>query len=153
MCCVCVCVCVCVFWGLHPWHMKVPRLGIELELQQLPAYTTVTATRDLGCVCNLHHAGSLTHGVGPGIKPASSWLLVGFVTTEPWWKLLYTSQSVNISFYLLGKHLGWELQSQFVNLCLTSKETANLFSKVVIAWYIFLISFLLLKQSWFTMSC
>ena len=30
---------------LHLWHMEVPRLGIELELQ-LPAYTTATATPD-----------------------------------------------------------------------------------------------------------
>ena len=27
-----------LFLGLHPWHMGVPRLGSELELQ-LPAYT------------------------------------------------------------------------------------------------------------------
>ena len=32
------------FWlsGPHLWHMEVPRLGAELELQ-LPAYTTATA--------------------------------------------------------------------------------------------------------------
>ena len=34
-------------------------------------------------------AGSLTHGARPGIKPASSWLLVGFVTTEPQCELLH----------------------------------------------------------------
>ena len=33
------------FLGLHPWHMEVPRLGIELELQ-LPAYTTAIAMQD-----------------------------------------------------------------------------------------------------------
>ena len=27
-------------------------------------------------------AGSLTHGAGPGIEPASSWILLGFVTSE-----------------------------------------------------------------------
>uniref|UniRef100_A0A8D1RDC6 phenylalanine--tRNA ligase n=1 Tax=Sus scrofa TaxID=9823 RepID=A0A8D1RDC6_PIG len=31
------------------------RLGVELELP-LPAYTTVTATQDLSCVCDLHHS-------------------------------------------------------------------------------------------------
>ena len=35
--------------------MEVPRLGVELELQ-LPAYTTATATRDLSCICDLHHS-------------------------------------------------------------------------------------------------
>ena len=40
------------FLGLQVWHMEVPRLGVELELQ-LPAYTTATATQDLSCICNL----------------------------------------------------------------------------------------------------
>ena len=29
------------------------------------------------------NAGSLTHWVRPGIKPLSSWILVGFITAEP----------------------------------------------------------------------
>ena len=33
--------------------MEVPRLGVELELQQL-AYAIATATQDLCYVCNLH---------------------------------------------------------------------------------------------------
>ena len=36
---------------------------------------------------SLHHshssAGSLTYQVGPGIKPASSWILVRFISPEP----------------------------------------------------------------------
>ena len=28
-----------LFLGPHPWHLEVPKLGVELELQ-LPAYTT-----------------------------------------------------------------------------------------------------------------
>ena len=35
-----------LFLGPHPWHMEVPRLGVELELQLL-AYNTATATPDL----------------------------------------------------------------------------------------------------------
>ena len=45
-------VCFC-FLGPHLWHMEVPRLGAESELQML-AY--ITATRDLSHVCNLHHS-------------------------------------------------------------------------------------------------
>ena len=30
---------------------------------------------------------SLTHWARPGLKPASSWILVTFVTAEPWWEL------------------------------------------------------------------
>ena len=44
-----------VFLGLHLWHMEVPRLGIESELQ-LPAYAAAMAMRDLSCVCDLHHS-------------------------------------------------------------------------------------------------
>ena len=33
-----------IFLGPQPWHMEVPRLGVELELQLL-AYTTATATK------------------------------------------------------------------------------------------------------------
>ena len=40
------------FLGPHPWHMEVPRLEVELELQ-LPAYTTATAKP--------HNTGSEPH--------------------------------------------------------------------------------------------
>ena len=42
-----------VFLGLHPWHMEVPWLGVESELQ-LPAHATATATPVLSHVCDLH---------------------------------------------------------------------------------------------------
>ena len=35
----------CFFLGLNLWHMEVPRLVVELELQ-LPVYTTATAVWD-----------------------------------------------------------------------------------------------------------
>ena len=40
----------------HLQHIKVPRPGVELELQ-LPAYTTAMATLDLSSICDLQ--GSL----------------------------------------------------------------------------------------------
>ena len=40
-------------------------------------------------LCLRHsNAGSLTHWVRPGFKPASSWILVRFVSAEPWRELL-----------------------------------------------------------------
>ena len=60
----------------HLWHMEVPGLGIESELQLL-AYATATATQDLSHVYTVSkpqlagNAGSLTHGMRPGIEPAS----------------------------------------------------------------------------------
>ena len=44
-----------VFLGLHPRHMEMSRLGVELELQ-LPAYTIATAIADASPVCDLHHS-------------------------------------------------------------------------------------------------
>ena len=49
------------FLGLNPWHMEVPRLGAELELQ-LSAYTTATATREPRHIFDLHH-GSWQHWI------------------------------------------------------------------------------------------
>ena len=43
------------FLGLHLWHMELPRLGVQLELQ-LPVYTTATATQHPSCLCKLHHS-------------------------------------------------------------------------------------------------
>ena len=40
------------FLGLYPWHIEVPKLGVELELQLL-AYATVTAMPDPSRVCDL----------------------------------------------------------------------------------------------------
>ena len=65
--------------------MEFPELGVELELQQ-PAYATATATatqiQSMSATHTTAHnnAGSLTHQKGPGIKPASSWILVRFLT-------------------------------------------------------------------------
>ena len=69
------------FLGLHLWHMKVPRLGVESELQLL-AYTAAMATQDPSCIFNLHHSLQQRwipdQRVRPGIEPAFSWILVRF---------------------------------------------------------------------------
>ena len=58
-------VCFCfVFLGLHTWHLEVPRLGVESELQ-LPAYTTATASRDLSLICSLHHSSQQCRILNP----------------------------------------------------------------------------------------
>ena len=43
------------FLGSYAWHMEVPRLGVELELQ-LPAYATATAMQDPSCILHLYHS-------------------------------------------------------------------------------------------------
>ena len=78
-----------VFLWPHPWHVEVPSLEDELELQLL-AYTT--ATPDLSHLCKLHYSSwqhwILTHWARPRIEPVSSWIPVRFVLAEPWWELL-----------------------------------------------------------------
>ena len=76
--------------GLHPWHMEVPMLWVKSELQLL-ACTTATATwiQATSTTYPRAHgnAGSLIHEARPGIEPASSWILVGFVSAAPQWEL------------------------------------------------------------------
>ena len=42
-----------VFLGLHPQHMEVPRLGVEMELELLACST---AMPDPSFICSLHHS-------------------------------------------------------------------------------------------------
>ena len=50
------CIVFCLFsLGLHLWHMEVPRLGAESELQLL-AYATATAMQDPSHICDLYHS-------------------------------------------------------------------------------------------------
>ena len=48
------------------------------------------------------NTGSLTHWVRLGIEPESSWLPVGFMTTDPWWELpdviLFMAKSYSFFF-------------------------------------------------------
>ena len=67
--------------------MEVARLGVELELQLL-AYATATATPDPSHIFDLHCSLWQHWILSPLIKPASSGILVRFVTTEPQQELL-----------------------------------------------------------------
>ena len=53
-----------VFLGLYLWHMEVPRLGVESELQPL-AYTIAIAMPDLNHICNLHHSSQQCRILNP----------------------------------------------------------------------------------------
>ena len=93
--------------------MEIPKLGVESEVQ-LPAIATATATQiqAVSVTYTTAHgnAGSLTHRARPGIKPASSRILVGYVTAEHWRELqslfslmsLRTMVAGNRSLFLIG---------------------------------------------------
>ena len=77
-----------VFLGPRLWHMEVPRLGVESELQLL-AYSTATATPDLRRVCVLY-TPQLTATPDPqpteqgqGLNPHPHGCQSGSLTTEP----------------------------------------------------------------------
>ena len=53
-----------VLLGPHTWHMEVPRLGVESELQ-LPDYTTATATPDRSLIFDLHNRSPQHRIVNP----------------------------------------------------------------------------------------
>ena len=63
--------------GPHLWHMEVPRLGVESELQ-LPTYTMTTAMWDPSHVHDLHHS-SQQHQISNPLREArdGTCILVG----------------------------------------------------------------------------
>ena len=48
----------------HPWHMEVPRLEVESELQ-LPPYATAPAMQDPSHVCDLHYSSQQCQILNP----------------------------------------------------------------------------------------
>ena len=72
-------------------------------------------------------AGSLTHWVGPGIKPESSWILVGSLTTEPQQEL--------------QKFLIFMLLSLSVSYCRTSRFCPTVRVKNFLMIYLIIFAF------------
>ena len=64
--------------GLHSWHMEVPSLGFESELQLL-AYAIATGTPDLSCVFNLYHSSWQHWVLNPlsGTRDCYHWATIG----------------------------------------------------------------------------
>ena len=75
------------FLGPYLRHMELPRLGVELEIQLL-AYNNSHSNCEIQAASVTYtiahsYAGSPTHWARPGIEPASSWILVGFISAVP----------------------------------------------------------------------
>ena len=126
------------FLGLHLLHMEVPRPAVKLELQLLPyATATATATWDLSHVCTYTtahgNAGSLTKSVRPEIEPVPSWIIVGFISTEPqqelqpapfFRKALFFI--ITFSFYLSIVDLQY-----CVNFCCTAQGPSHIHTNIL----------------------
>ena len=78
-----VCLFVLVFLGPHLWHMEVPRLGSNRSCSCWPTpqpQQSGIQTKSETYNITLGNTGSLTYWSMPGIEPASSVTLVGFIT-------------------------------------------------------------------------
>ena len=100
----------CFSWP-HPQHMKVPRLGVEWELQLL-TYATATATPDPRLICNLHHSSWQCRIPNPLSKARDqTWILMGTS-----WFLNLLSDNQN-SLYVLTVHFDIRIMSVRLYLC------------------------------------
>jgi len=68
------------FLGPYLWHMEVPRLRIESELDLLD-YTTAIATPDLSCICDLHHSSQQCQILNP-LSEARDWTYILMDTSQ-----------------------------------------------------------------------
>ena len=86
------------FLGPHLWHVEVPRLGVESELQ-LPANTAATATWDLSRVCDLHHSSQQCRIPNP-LREARNW--THFLMDTSWvchhWATMGTPLTLNFNW-------------------------------------------------------
>ena len=85
-----------VFLWLHPWHMEVPRLGVESKPTPELAHTRATPKpqqHEIQAVSSTYtiahgNTGSFTYWEMPGIEPATSSFLVRFISAVPRWEVL-----------------------------------------------------------------
>ena len=63
--------------------------GLQPQQRQSPAVSVTSTTAH-------SNSGSLTHWSRPGIEPAASWFLVGFVSTAPRWVLLILLHLIHV---------------------------------------------------------
>ena len=86
--------------------MEVPRLGGLIGATAAGLCHSHSSARSwtVSVTCTTAHgkAGSSTHWVRPGVQPATSWFLVGFVSAAPQWEL-------RILKFLILKTLVWIL--------------------------------------------
>ena len=88
----CFVFCLFAFSRATPWHMEVPRLGVQSELQP-PAYATATAMPVQSRVCHLHHSSWQHRILNPLSKardrtlnlmvPRAGWVPDGSVVAMP----------------------------------------------------------------------
>ena len=101
--------------------MEVPRLEIKAELQ-LPVYATATAMWDPSHVYDLNHSSWQCWILNPMSRARDlTWILVGFVTAEPWQEL--PRISTLLIFQILAHFIYWNNRSHATEiLCISFKS-------------------------------
>ena len=76
-------VCTWGMWRFPGWGLNWSSGCRNTPWPQQHQIWAMSATYTEGC----NNARFLTHWARPGIKPTFSWILVGFITSEPQWEL------------------------------------------------------------------
>ena len=97
-----------VFLGLHPWHMEVPRLGVQSELKLL-AYTI--ATWDPSRICNPHHSSQQRNIHNPLSKARDH--CIRMEASQVCYLLSYDGNYLKeiLKFHILKANFGLRMQS------------------------------------------
>ena len=144
----------CFFLGPHPWHKEVPRIGVELDYSCWPMpQSRQGQNQAASATCTTAHI-NWSHWERPGIKPTSSWILIGFVSAEPEGELLIFFLFIYL-FALLAaiwKGVKWYLIGILIYISLLKSAVLGIFSCA--SWpfvhLLFLFFIFLLRYSWFT---
>ena len=94
------------FLGPHLWHIEIPRLGVELQLQLL-AYALVTALPDPSRIHNLHHSSWQCQILNP-LSKGSDWT---HILRDISWSLSYWATTGALALLILATTLGQALLS------------------------------------------
>ena len=83
-----MCACACLFRAVPVAYRSSQARGSNrsYSCQPMPQQLRFQGVSETYTTAH-SNAGSLTHWMRPGIEPVSSWIPVGFITTEPWWEL------------------------------------------------------------------
>ena len=109
------------FLGLHVQHMEFPRLGSNQSCSYWPVPQPQQHRIEAESVTytTAHvNARSLTHWARLGIEPASSWILVGFISTEP-------QQELNVILNNVCITESWASKAQCCAACVSDKAAAS----------------------------
>ena len=106
----CSYICLCFFFffffffflGPHPRHVEVPRLWVKLLWLWCTRWPTPQPQQcQIWAVSETYttahgNTRSLTHWVRAGFESSSLWMLVRFVSTEPWRELQYVHALITL---------------------------------------------------------